>query len=41
MGDITTADAIAIDEVVRTQLDALSNDDANAAFQLATPEKPC
>lgn len=36
---ITTADAIAIHEVVRSQLDALSNDDAVSAFELATPEK--
>ena len=37
--DITTADAIAIHEVVQTQLEALSNDDAVGAFALATPEK--
>lgn len=37
--DITTADAIAIHEVVQTQLEALSNDDAVSAFELATPEK--
>lgn len=37
--DITTADAIAIHEVVQNQLEALSNDDADSAFQLATPEK--
>jgi len=37
--DITTADAIAINEVVQSQLDALSNDDAARAFELATPEK--
>ena len=36
---ITTADAIAIHEVVQSQLDALSNDDAASAFELATPEK--
>ena len=39
IGDITTADAIAIHETVQTQLDALSNDDAVSAFELATPEK--
>lgn len=37
--DITTADAIAIHEVVQTQLEALSNDDAVGAFEQATPEK--
>jgi hypothetical protein len=37
--DITTADAIAIHEVVQNQLEALSNDDADSAFELATPEK--
>lgn len=37
--DITTADAIAIHEVVQSQLEALSNDDAASAFELATPEK--
>jgi hypothetical protein len=37
--DITTADAIAIHEVVQTQLEALSNDDAASAFELTTPEK--
>lgn len=37
--DITTADAIAIHEVVQTQLEALSNDDAASAFEQATPEK--
>lgn len=36
---ITTADAIAIHEVVQSQLDALANDDAASAFELATPEK--
>ncbi|RZI40659.1 DUF4864 domain-containing protein [Herbaspirillum sp. HC18] len=36
---ITTADAIAIHEAVQSQLDALSNDDAVGAFELATPEK--
>ncbi len=36
---ITTADAIAIHEVVQSQLDALANDDAAGAFELATPEK--
>jgi len=37
--DITTADAIAIHEVVQSQLEALSHDDAASAFELATPEK--
>lgn len=37
--DITTADAIAIHQVVQSQLDALSNDDAASAFDLATSEK--
>ncbi|OWW19128.1 DUF4864 domain-containing protein [Noviherbaspirillum denitrificans] len=37
--DITTADAIAIHEVVQTQLEALSIDDAVSAFEQATPEK--
>lgn len=37
--DITTADAIAIHEVVQSQLEALANDDAASAFELATPEK--
>lgn len=36
---ITTADAIAIHEVVQSQLEAFSNDDAAGAFELATPEK--
>lgn len=36
---ITTADAIAIHEVVQSQLEAFLNDDADSAFQLATPEK--
>jgi len=39
INDITTADAIAIHEAVQSQLDALSNDDAASAFELATPEK--
>lgn len=39
INDITTADAIAIHEVVQSQLEALSNDDAVSAFELATPEK--
>lgn len=39
MDGITTADAIAIHEVVQSQLDALANDDAASAFELATPEK--
>lgn len=37
--DITAADAMAIHEVVQSQLEALSNDDAAGAFELATPEK--
>jgi len=37
--NITTADAIAIHETVQSQLEAFSNDDADGAFQLATPEK--
>jgi len=37
--NITTADAIAIHETVQLQLEALSNDDAVGAFELATPEK--
>jgi len=36
---ITTADAIAIHDAVQRQLDALANDDADRAFELATPEK--
>jgi len=36
---ITHADAIAIHETVQSQLEALSNDDAASAFELATPEK--
>lgn len=36
---ITTADAIAIHETVQSQLEALSNDDAASAFELATHEK--
>lgn len=36
---VTTADVIAIHEVVQSQLEALSNDDAVRAFELATPEK--
>lgn len=39
IGNITTADAIAIHEAVQSQLDALENDDAAGAFELATPEK--
>jgi hypothetical protein len=39
IGDITTADAIAIHEVVQSQLEALANDDADRAFELATSEK--
>jgi hypothetical protein len=37
--NITTADAIAIHEVVQSQLEAFSNDDAASAFELATPAK--
>jgi Domain of unknown function (DUF4864) len=36
---LTTADAIAIHEAVRTQMEALSNDDAGSAFELTTQEK--
>lgn len=36
---ITTADAIAIHEAVRTQVEALSKDDASGAFELTTQEK--
>lgn len=36
---ITTADAIAIHAAVQAQLDAFANDDAPAAFALATLEK--
>ncbi|HEY8609116.1 MAG TPA: DUF4864 domain-containing protein [Noviherbaspirillum sp.] len=36
---ITTADAIAIHETVRNQMEALSKDDASGAFELATQEK--
>lgn len=39
MDALTTADAIAIREVVQLQLDALANDDAASAFELATTEK--
>lgn len=39
INDITAADAIAIHEVVQSQLVALSNDDAASAFELASPEK--
>jgi hypothetical protein len=39
IGDITTADAIAIHETVQSQLDALAKDDADSAFELATSEK--
>lgn len=39
IGGITTADAIAIHEVVQAQLEALANDDAAAAFEQATLEK--
>lgn len=37
--EIPVADAVAIHEAVQSQLDALSNDDAAGAFELATPEK--
>ncbi|KRB73580.1 DUF4864 domain-containing protein [Noviherbaspirillum sp. Root189] len=36
---ITTADAIAIHDAVQLQLEALANDDADRAFELASPEK--
>jgi hypothetical protein len=36
---IKAEDAAAIHEVVQSQLDALSKDDAAGAFELATPEK--
>lgn len=36
---INSTDAAAIHEVVQSQLDALSNDDAVRAFELTTPEK--
>ncbi|WP_220807569.1 DUF4864 domain-containing protein [Noviherbaspirillum aridicola] len=36
---LTTGDAIAIHQAVRTQMDALSNDDADGAFRLTTQEK--
>lgn len=39
INDITTADKIAIHEVVRSQLDALADDDAASAFELTTPSK--
>lgn len=39
LGDITTADAIAIHDVVQAQLEAFAKDDAVAAFELATLEK--
>lgn len=39
IGALTTADSIAIHEVVQAQLDALAKDDAAAAFELATLEK--
>lgn len=39
MDDITTADAIAIRETVESQLNALSHDDADGAFELATPKQ--
>lgn len=39
IGNITTADAIAIQEAVQSQLDALANDDAAGAFELASSEK--
>jgi len=37
--DLTSTDATAIHETVQSQLEALSNDDAAGAFELATPEK--
>lgn len=36
---ITTADAVAIHEVVSSQLNALAADDAEGAFELATPAR--
>ncbi len=39
INDITTADAIAIHEVVSTQLNALADDDAASAFEQTTPSK--
>jgi hypothetical protein len=36
---ITSADAVAIHEVVQAQLTAFANDDAAAAFELTTEEK--
>jgi hypothetical protein len=36
---ITSADAAAIHAVVQSQLEALADDDATAAFELATPTK--
>ena len=39
MDNITTADAIAIREAVESQLQALSHDDADGAFRLATPKQ--
>jgi hypothetical protein len=39
IGDITTADAIAIHAVVQSQLEALAQDDATSAFELTTPTK--
>ncbi len=39
VGNITPADAVAIHDAVQSQLDALANDDASGAFELATREK--
>lgn len=36
---ISAADAVAIHDAVRTQMNALSNDDADGAFELTTQEK--
>ncbi|MDB5727736.1 MAG: hypothetical protein JWQ00_941 [Noviherbaspirillum sp.] len=39
VGHITSDDAVAIRAVVQSQLNALADDDANAAFELTTPTK--
>lgn len=39
LDNLSKDDAIAIHEVVQSQLDAFLNDDATGAFALATPEK--
>lgn len=39
IGDITTADAIAIHAAVESQLEALAEDDAASAFELTSPTK--